>query len=57
MGARAAPAKAAPIPMTPKIALCEAAQGSTSCPKIIPVIAPMNKVGAKTPPDPPMPMV
>ena len=57
MGARAAPAKAAPIPMTPKIALCEAAQGSTSCPKIIPVIAPMNKVGAKTPPDPPKPMV
>ena len=57
IGARAAPAKAAPIPMTANTPAPEEASGATTCPKAAPAIAPMNSVGAKTPPEPPMPIV
>ena len=57
MGARAAPAKAAPIPTTAKTPTGESDRGETRSPKAAPAIAPINSVGAKTPPEPPMPMV
>ena len=57
MGARAAPAKAAPIPTTANTPTGESDRGETTSPNAAPAIAPMKSVGAKTPPDPPMPIV
>ena len=57
MGARAAPANAAPMPTTAKTPTGEADSGETTSPKAAPAIAPMKRVGAKTPPDPPIPIV
>ena len=57
MGARAAPANAAPMPTTAKTPTGEPDRGEMTSPKAAPAIAPMNSVGAKTPPEPPMPIV
>ena len=57
IGARAAPAKAAPIPTTAKTPTGEFVTGDSASPKAAPAIAPINSVGANTPPDPPMPIV
>ncbi len=60
MGARAAPAKTAPIPISPYAPTGPAMPGATwwaVSPNAAPSMAPMNSEGAKTPPEPPMPMV
>ena len=59
-GACAAAANTAPIAITPYTAGAPAA-GPKKCrtitPKAVPAMAPVNSDGAKTPPEPPIPMV
>ena len=50
IGARAAPVKTAPIPMTPKTAAAEGWSGTSARPKAAPRAPPMKSEGAKTPP-------
>ena len=57
MGARAAPEKTAPMPMTPKTAAAVGESGAASIPIAAPSIPPMHRDGAKTPPANPVPSV
>ncbi len=60
IGARAAPANTAPMPTSAYAPAGAVRLGSAvcaSCPNAEPSIAPMNRDGAKTPPEPPMAIV